>query len=195
MTTITDASIFQGTNRLAPFNPTCTEAQQTALKLLELSENDVLFDLGCGDGRLLILAASQHAGLKCVGIELDPVYVKRAQDAVASITTLDVSCRVDIRQGDVMELLKNETRRDGEDVSSNILFLRDATAIFVYLLPKGLQSIKPILKAAARKRLESNQSFRVISYMFRIPGWEPVLVDRSTKGDCRLYLYNLNSIQ
>ena len=40
--------------KLAPFNPTSTEAIQIALDLLELQDGDVLYDLGCGDGRLLI---------------------------------------------------------------------------------------------------------------------------------------------
>jgi len=40
--------------KLAPFNPTSTEAIKIALDLLELKDNDVLYDLGCGDGRLLI---------------------------------------------------------------------------------------------------------------------------------------------
>ena len=40
--------------KLAPFNPTSTEAIQIALDLLELKDDDVLYDLGCGDGRLLI---------------------------------------------------------------------------------------------------------------------------------------------
>jgi cyclopropane fatty-acyl-phospholipid synthase-like methyltransferase len=40
--------------KLAPFNPTSNEAIQIALDLLELKDDDVLYDLGCGDGRLLI---------------------------------------------------------------------------------------------------------------------------------------------
>ena len=40
--------------KLAPYNPTSTEAIYTALELLELKDNDILYDLGCGDGRLLI---------------------------------------------------------------------------------------------------------------------------------------------
>ena len=46
----------QGANRLAPYNPTHITAREAALNLLGLSHNDVLYDLGCGDGRLLFTA-------------------------------------------------------------------------------------------------------------------------------------------
>ena len=44
----------------------------------------MLFDLGCGDGRFLVAAASHTSGLQCVGIEIDPVYANRAQEAVSA---------------------------------------------------------------------------------------------------------------
>ena len=52
-----EESIIENENigpKLAPFNPTSTEAIKIALDLLELKDNDILYDLGCGDGRLLI---------------------------------------------------------------------------------------------------------------------------------------------
>ncbi|KAL7527445.1 hypothetical protein ACHAXR_001962, partial [Thalassiosira sp. AJA248-18] len=48
------------TNRLAPYNPTHTTAQSTALDLLNLTSHDIFFDLGCGDGRLIIAALERY---------------------------------------------------------------------------------------------------------------------------------------
>lgn len=70
-------------DKLAPFNPTCEEAQSKAIDLLGLKNGDVLFDLGCGDARLLMKAATEVPGLLCVGVELDPVYVARANDSIS----------------------------------------------------------------------------------------------------------------
>ena len=52
-------------DRLAPFNPTHETAIDIAIQLLGLSKNDILFDLGCGDGRFLIQAAKSISGLTC----------------------------------------------------------------------------------------------------------------------------------
>jgi hypothetical protein len=163
-----------------------------------LKEGDVLFDLGCGDGRLLIAAAERTPGLHCVGIEIDSVYVNRAIDALSTLP-LEIARRVEIREGDVMKLMGAECSQGGDTATfdnNEILSLtHDATAVFLYLLPKGLMSIKPFLEATAQRRREANVPFRVVSYMFRIPGWEPAIVDRTTKGDCAVYLYNLNGIK
>jgi cyclopropane fatty-acyl-phospholipid synthase-like methyltransferase len=73
-------------NRLAPFNPTRDPAQQTAIRLLNLAKDDVLFDLGCGDGRLLITAVEHREGLRCVGIEMDTVFTSRAVTSIRQLS-------------------------------------------------------------------------------------------------------------
>ena len=213
---------------LAPFNPSCDQAQLTALQLLKLrpEQEDVLFDLGCGDGRMLINAAQKHPDLRCVGIELDPVFVKRGQEALRKLPR-SIQRRVDIRQGNLMmqqqEMTMNgnhPTRNASNDTGtiSNITdshhnngnnsnndegnsvtalgedcrhlsLLEDATAIYLFLLPKGIQKIQGLLDAIVEKRKQEKKSFRVVAYMFSIREWEPVLVDRSTKGEAPLYLY------
>ena len=56
---------------LAPFNPTDITAQQAALDMMKLTSEDVLYDLGCGDGRFLFAAfLSVQGGLNCVGVEV-----------------------------------------------------------------------------------------------------------------------------
>ena len=119
-------------NILAPFNPTCDQAQQVALDmlllLLEKKKNGassslspslsdrpmVLFDLGCGDGRLLIRAIQQSAPatsadadagstlLRCVGIERDPVLAQKAVAAAKEQLSAEQQSRIDIRIGDAL---------------------------------------------------------------------------------------------
>ena len=88
--------------KLAPFNPSSDQIQTKAMELLQLQQNDVLFDLGCGDGRLLIAAVKKYPGLRCVGVEIDPVFATRGAEAVAQLPQ-DVQERIEIREEDVLQ--------------------------------------------------------------------------------------------
>jgi SAM-dependent methyltransferase len=204
--------VAKESSRLAPYNPTHSTAQNKALELLNLQRSDVLFDLGCGDGRLLVLAletalekeskepsCAEAIGLRCVGIEYDHTLSETAkanmQQVFTRINSEKSSERACIRWDDVL----NEKERVGAEsvtkATEQLTLLNDSTAVFVYLLPDGLRKIKPLLVEAAKRRRHQrceNQltpPFRVVSYMFSIPGWKPVLVDNSSKGGCALHYY------
>ena len=68
---------------LAPFNPSMQPVVDTALELLQLKAGDILYELGCGDGRVMVAAALATPGLKCVGVEYDLEFAERAKAAVA----------------------------------------------------------------------------------------------------------------
>ena len=89
---------------LAPFNPSSETAQRQSIALMGLTSDDVLFDLGCGDGRLLIRAVSEVPGLCCVGVEIDPIFVERANKAVTNLSE-EVQQRIQIRCQDVTKIL------------------------------------------------------------------------------------------
>lgn len=193
-------NINESANRLAPFNPTSDQVQQTALKLLDLDKDDVLIDLGCGDARILLTAANQIQGLRCVGIEMDPVYSSRAIEAVRKIS-LETRKRIEIRQGDVLELgyasvgqpKASDTSGDSGELCQNLTFLNDCSALYLFLVPDGLKKIRPLLDRVVAIRKDQRQSFRVVAYMFQIHGWEPTQVDRSSKGNVPLYLYRFEA--
>lgn len=169
-------------NKLAPFNPTCSHAQEIALTLLDLTDDDVLFDLGCGDGRLLRRACHLIPGLSCVGIEIDSVYVERArlppndQEAASMVN-------MEIREGDVLD-------PDVQNRPGCLSLCDDATAIFLFLLPKGLVKLRSTLDTIVTSRMAKRRRFRVVSDMFSIRDWEPTLINRETKGECPIYLYD-----
>src|SRR5438270_414315 len=77
----------------APYLPTMSHQRQVALKLLNLKRGQTLYDLGCGDGRMLRLAAQQ--GLSAVGYELSPLLF-----LIAKITTWPYRRRVKVHLGD-----------------------------------------------------------------------------------------------
>src|SRR5438105_1483421 len=62
-----------------PYVPTTDEAVQTMLKLAEVKKSDVVYDLGCGDGRIVIAAAVTY-GARGVGIDIDPDRIREAKE-------------------------------------------------------------------------------------------------------------------
>jgi SAM-dependent methyltransferase len=174
---------------LAPFNPTCDHAQQVGLSLLNLTENDVLFDLGCGDGRVLVSAATAVNLTRCVGIEMDAAFAAKAVVSVKNLPR-DVQSRIEIRQGDALGESGSADDIIGS-VCHDLDLIHDCTALYLYLLPKGLARMQSLLDEIAKRRRAIGVPFRVVTYMFQIRAWEPTLVDRTTKGSAPVYLYEI----
>lgn len=138
--------------------------------ITQLTGEDILYDLGCGDGRFLIRAAQSVPNLKCIGIEIDSKFSDRA---FSNISENNISNRVDIIQGDVAETMNED-------------HVAACTAVFVYLLPKGLKKIEPILN-----QIRCKENGRVLSYLFQIPGWQYNSVHKiDEQGLCKIYLYS-----
>jgi|TARA_B110000208_G_scaffold53954_2_gene70791 predicted TPR repeat methyltransferase len=134
-------------HKLAPFNPVCEECLNVAVELFDFSDGDVLFDLGCGDGRSLVACALDCRSLRCVGVECDERLALRARARAAEAGVAD---RVTIVLGDACTA----------DLSS-------ATKIFVYLVPDGLKVMQPVLTAAL------DRGVTIVSYMFSLPDETP----------------------
>ena len=96
------------------------------LELAEVKEGDVVYDLGCGDGRIVVTAAKKY-GVKAIGFDIDP---KRIEEARANVKANGVEHLVTIRQADIFEL-----------------DLREATVVTLYLLPKLNVRLMPQLKS------------------------------------------------
>ena len=184
-------------NNLAPFNPSSETAQRQSLALMRLQPNDVLLDLGCGDGRLLIKAVSEFAGLRCVGIEMDSIFYQRAIQAAATQLSVEAQRRLQIRCQDATQVLAAPApsavlRTDGSKTTNNSmddLTIFDATVLYLYLLPRGLAQIQGLLDKLVQHRLARGLSLRVVAYTFRVKAWEPTAIDTSTKSGVPIYLY------
>ena len=155
--------------RLAPFNPTAADALSIAVELAALRSTDILVDLGCGDGRVLLAAAAACPGVRCTGYEFDPAIVERAHAslraaAAAGGASADAAARVAIHAGDA----------GAADLSA-------ASVVFVYLVPAGLEAVRPSLEGVLAR------GGRVVSNMFKIPNAEPDET-REARG-LKIYLY------
>lgn len=143
------------------FQPTDYETIDRILSLAQVRSEDLLYDLGCGDGRIVIRAARKY-GTQSVGVEIDPLRVGVAKLRNFLAGTGD---RVDIRWGNIYEV-------DCSDADVIVLFLSEAVN----------QKLSPIL----RKYLEPGS--KVVSYYHELPGWETKSIAKSSDG-FNIYLY------
>jgi 16S rRNA A1518/A1519 N6-dimethyltransferase RsmA/KsgA/DIM1 with predicted DNA glycosylase/AP lyase activity len=152
--------------KLGPYFPTPDKVVERMLTLGELKRGEKMFDLGSGDGRIVIMAAEKF-GADATGVELDE---KLHRESSARIRTMKLENRARIVLGDVLK----------HDYSS-------ADLVTVYLLPKGCEMLKPILERQLKK------GARVVSHDFEFPGWTPVKIDSREDSDDTwphtLYLY------
>jgi SAM-dependent methyltransferase len=135
-----------------PLVPTRLERIRKALKLANLQPNEILYDLGAGDGRVLFLAAREF-GAKAVGIEIGPV-----QCLLIWLRTLIGGARdqVQIRWA-------NFYKAD----------LHEADVIFVYATSTEVEKLASHLKAQMKR------GSRLISISADFPGWEPSVLDQN----------------
>ena len=155
----------QDPSNLAPFVPTPQDVVDRMLELAEVSENDVVYDLGCGDGRIVIRAAERY-GARGVGIDIDP---QRVAESRANAERAGVSHLVEFIQQDALQV----------DVS-------DATVVTLYLLSSSNIKIRPILTS------QLAPGARIVSHAFSMGNWEADQVERftDTRGNTRtLYLW------
>jgi SAM-dependent methyltransferase len=107
-----------------PYVATPPEVVKKMLQLARVGPKDMVYDLGCGDGRIVIAAAKRH-GARGVGIDIDP---QRIEEARANAQRAGVAKRVQFRVGDLFE----------SDFS-------EATVVALYLLPQINERLRPQL--------------------------------------------------
>ena len=159
------AQVTEQSPSLAPYVPTPQDVVERMLTLAEVGPNDVVYDLGCGDGRIVITAA-QKFGARGVGIDFDP---ERIAESQTNAKKAGVQDRVTFRQQDAMTV----------DVSP-------ATVVTLYLLSASNLKLRPMLT----KQLKPGA--RIVSHAFTMGDWEPLKKDEFTdeKGTPRtLYLW------
>lgn len=149
----------------APYVATPPDVVDRMLALANVDSRDVVYDLGCGDGRIVI-AAAQKFGARGVGIDIDPA---RIYEAEANAKRAGVEKLVKFRLQDALET----------DVS-------DATVVTLYMLSAINVKLRPILTRQLSK------GSTIVSHSFAMGDWEPEYVDtfRDAAGTTRtLYLW------
>jgi protein-L-isoaspartate O-methyltransferase len=154
-------------NNLAPFVPSPEHAVDKMLEIANLKPGETLYDLGCGDGRILIAAASKYKA-KAVGIEISDHLARTAAERVKKA---GLQHDVKIIHGDFMKT----------DLS-------DANVVTLYLATAANDTLRPNLERYLKPMT------RVVSYDYPIPGWKPIETSE-TEGRSNavhtIYLYQV----
>ncbi len=162
------AQRFSDRDTLAPVYPTPETVVDKMLTVAGVRPGEMVYDLGCGDGRIVI-AAAQKFRARAVGIEIRrEIY----EGTLARVASLGLSDQVRIVHG-------NALRYD----------LSPADVVTLYLLTSSNERLKPILEK------DLKPSARVVSHDFEIRGWKPVTVSKMVvEGHAHMiYLYRLNA--
>ncbi|MBY0527111.1 MAG: TIGR03000 domain-containing protein [Gemmataceae bacterium] len=128
--------------------PTPNEVVDEMCKLGKVGKDDVVYDLGCGDGRMVIRAVKMFNAKKGIGVDFDP---ERVKDSKANAKREKVEDRVEIRQSDVLKI---------DDLS-------DATCILLYMGDDLNNALKPILLKTLKP------GTRIVSHRFKMGDWKP----------------------
>ena len=148
-----------------PFVATPPDVVDRMLTLAKVGRRDVVYDLGCGDGRIVI-AAAQKYGARGVGVDIDPARIAEAEE---NARRAGVQRLVTFKLQDALKT----------DVS-------DASVVTLYMLSAINVKLRPILTRQLRR------GTRIVSHSFAMGDWEPEVVDtfRDQAGTSRtLYLW------
>jgi protein-L-isoaspartate O-methyltransferase len=153
-------------DQLAPYYPTPQTVVDKMLQLGGLKAGEKMFDLGSGDGRIVIMAAQKYKA-DATGVELND---SLARQSAGRIKTLGLVSSAHVIHGDLLK----------QDYSS-------ADLITVYLLPVGNELVTPILEKQLKK------GARIVAHDFEFSAWKPVQsvsIDDDGEGRSHhLYLY------
>jgi SAM-dependent methyltransferase len=142
-----------GATTLAPFVPTPPDVVERMLKLAGVTKRDVVYDLGCGDGRIVI-AAAQRFGARGVGVDIDPERIRQSQENARKAGVEQL----------VTFLLQDALKTD----------ISKATVVTLYLLSSSNLALRPLLTKQLRP------GARIVSHAFDMGDWEPAKIDRFT---------------
>jgi SAM-dependent methyltransferase len=144
------ASQEKAAARRAPdvhFVPTESTMVRSMLKVAKVGSNDVVYDLGCGDGRIVIAAVKEYRAKRGVCVDIDPA---RIAESRRNADTAGVAQRITFHEGDLFQM-----------------DLRNATVVTLYLLPALNERLRPKLFRELRP------GSRVVSNSFDMGDWKP----------------------
>lgn len=170
-------AIWLDGDSLAPFRTCNVPTALAALAAAQAGPDDVVADIGCGDGRIVCAAAAVHGCRRAYGVDIEDDVVELAQRKAAALDEalaaggLDpVGERVRFECGDALTMP-----------------FADATVLALYLLPEGLELIRPVVERVLGER----KGARAVSIRFPFADWEPVrVVHTDTPAAAPLYVYS-----
>ena len=160
---------LEGDDVVVRYVPTPQEVVEEMMKLGEVTKDDVVFEPGCGDGRIVVTAVKQFGAKRGVGIDLDP---DRIKDSNATAKKAGVEDKIDFRLGDALKV----------DYS-------DATVVMLYMGNDFNLLLRPILEKSLKP------GSRIVSHRFIMGDWKPdktiTVTDKEGKTEYKLHLWKI----
>lgn len=153
--------------KIVPYVPTPQDVVERMLEMAQVKKGDVVYDLGSGDGRIVVTAAKKY-GVRAIGFEIDPERIKESQE---NIKKAGVGNLVEIRQQDI-----------------RTVDLSPASVLTMYLLPEVNLMIRPNIW----KQMKPGS--RVVSHDFDMADWKPLRTENikdASGWDHTLYLWHV----
>jgi hypothetical protein len=166
---IVHAQDGRDSKEIVPYVPTPHEVVEKMLEMAQVKKGDVLYDLGSGDGRIVIAAAKKY-GVRAIGFEINSYRVKLSRELIKKEGLTNLA---EVRDQDIMTV----------DLSG-------ATVLTMYLLPEVNLQLRPNIQ----KRMKPGS--RIVSHDFDMGDWKPERTEKlkdASGWDHTLYLWRLPS--
>lgn len=161
---ICSASIIFSVLSFAPWVPSRSRDLERTFRLADLKEGQIFYDLGCGDGKVVIYAGD-HYKVKAIGLEISlPLYLVCQFRKIFN------------RQANLQFKLKNLFKEN----------LALADVVYFFGMPETINK-----KLGAKLKQELKPGAKIISYSFKLNDWTPKLIDKPTEKDLPIYLYEV----
>jgi len=151
--------------------PTPDDVVDAMCKMGRVTKDDIVYDLGCGDGRIVITAVTKYGAKRGVGVDFDPERVKESKENAKKAKTGKL---VEFRQGDVLKI---------KDLS-------DATVVMLYMGDDINLRLRPILKKTLKP------GARIVSHRFTMGDWKPhktETINSSAGYECLVHLWEIKA--
>jgi cyclopropane fatty-acyl-phospholipid synthase-like methyltransferase len=156
--------------------PTDVEVIEKMFEMAKVTKKDVVFDLGCGDGRICALACKKF-GCRSVGIDLNPVRIKECMETIDKYGVKDYVDKglLEYRLGDALKVCDFDK----------------ATVVMLYMLPEFMDLLEPVVK----ERLKPGARIVSHDYTWRDKNWPPdqTVEAKGPRGTATLYMWTVRA--
>ena len=159
-----------------PFVPTNEKVVAAMLKLAAVKEGETVYDLGCGDGRIVITAVKEFKAKRGLGVDFNPERLKDCEKRMAEEKLTDEQKKaLTFKQGDVLKMTPED--------------FKDVDVVTLYLLPEVNLRLRPVLQKGLKN------GARIVSHDFDMGDWKADQTEKveTTRGTHTIFLWTIQA--
>jgi ribosomal protein L11 methylase PrmA len=159
-----------------PYVPTNEKVVAAMLKLAAVKEGETVYDLGCGDGRIVITAVKEFKAKRGLGVDFNPERLKDCEKRMAEEKLSDEQKKaLTFKHGDVLKMTPED--------------FKDVDVVTLYLLPEVNLRLRPVLQKGLKK------GSRIVSHDFDMGDWKAEKEEKveTTRGTHTIFLWTIQA--